>query len=118
MIARDSVAANLQAMLSFAIACFGLRLAFCVLWRGVLGQNLENIVGLGGRLIGLHLIALIHLFCFTVFRLSFPHPLPATPRQAASSWVWHPPRVPAVAAVARSGCHHPAPGWAFVPASA
>ena len=56
-------------MLLVAIARFGLRLAFCALRRGVLGQNLESIVSLGSRLIGLDLIARIHLLTFTVVDL-------------------------------------------------
>jgi hypothetical protein len=53
-------------MLLFAIARSGLRLAFRALRRGVLGQNLENIVSLGGRLVGLDLIAPIRLLTFAV----------------------------------------------------
>lgn len=56
-------------MLLVTITRSGLRLAFCVLRRGVLGQNLESIVSLGGRLIGFDLIARIRLLTFTVLDL-------------------------------------------------
>src|SRR5262245_57937293 len=69
MIARDSVAASLQSMLFITIARFGLRLSSRALRRGVRGQSLESVVGLGNRLIGLDLFSPIGLFAFAVVGL-------------------------------------------------
>jgi len=53
-------------MLFVALVRFGLRLAFFMLRRGVLGRNLESIVSLGGRLISLALVIRVHLLSFSV----------------------------------------------------